>query len=157
MTATAEVALRTLFVIATSIWIGGLAVLLVIARVTSSTLSPADRIATFRRVGRVYGPIGGGCLVVALILGAVLTGGSTASATFGLACIVAACLLAVTLIGVVQARAMTRLRAAAREECSTSTTRRIARAGRRATMLRTAIAVLTLILVVLGAALATSA
>lgn len=158
MAAVADVIIRTIFVIAASVWIGGLAVLPVIARVTSGTLSPADRIATFRRIGRVYGPIGGVCLVVALVLGAVLAGGSIPSTAFGLACIVAACLLAVTLVGVLQARAMTHLRSSARDESSTSeTSRRVARAGQRATILRTALVVLTLTLVVLGSVLATSA
>jgi len=150
-----DVATRTLFVVAVSTWVGGLVTLVVVARITSHTLSDADRVATFRGIGRVYGPIGGVALIIALVLGFVLNPAQPTGGVFWLACVVALCLIVVTIIGVVQARAMTRLRWAARNEPADSEAgRRIARAGRRAGVLRGGIGVLTLALVVLGSVLA---
>lgn len=155
MSALLDVATLTLFVLAASIWVGGLVTLVVVSRVTNRTLSTADRVATFRGIGRVYGPLGGAALLVALVLGLVLTLAQPAGVVFWLACVVALCLLAVTVIGMIQARAMTRLRWAARhEQAGGETSQRIARAGRRAAVLRAGIGFLTLVLVVLGSTLA---
>jgi hypothetical protein len=149
-----DVVVVTLFMLATSIWVGGLVTLPVVAFVTSHTLSAADRVATFRGIGRLYGPIGGSALIVALGLGLVLARGKIGNLTFWLTCAVTFCVLAVTVIGVLQARAMTRLRSSDRTEPHTSdVTDRVARSRHRAAVLRGGIAVLTLALVVLGSTL----
>jgi uncharacterized membrane protein len=149
-----HVVVVTVFVLATSTWVGGLVTLPIVAYVTSRMLSPADRVATFRGIGRVYGPIGAGALIVALALGFVLARGRLSSLAFWLACAIAACVLGVTVVGVLQARAMTRLRSSARDEPPASDVGdRIARSSRRAAALRGGIVVLTLVLVVLGSTL----
>jgi uncharacterized membrane protein len=151
---TLHVVVVTVFVLATSIWVGGLVTLPVVAFVTSRTLSAADRVATFRGIGRLYGPVGGSALIVALALGFVLARARVGDLAFWLACAVTVCVLTVTVIGVLQARAMTRLRSSARDEPATGdVTDRIARSGRRAAVLRGGIVVLTLALVVLGSTL----
>src|SRR5829696_10262108 len=96
--------------LAACIWVGGLVAIAVVARVARRELAPATRVAFFRSLGRSYATVGGPALAVALLTGAglLVQRGWDHAAT-------AAALLAVTLIlataaGVVQARAMTRLR-----------------------------------------------
>ena len=75
-----------------------------------NTLPPAERIAFFRGLGRSYGVVGGLSLLVALGTGAALLGGRTWSATLTITTLAAATLVVATVVGVVQARRMTRLR-----------------------------------------------
>lgn len=155
MSAVSEIAVRVVFLLATSIWVGGLVVVAVVAQVTHRTLSTADRVATFRGIGRLYGPFAGCALVIALGLGLFLVRGQWHGGLFVLTCVVAGCLLAVTAIGVVQARAMTRLRSEESDlpVVSAATGIRIVRGGRRAAILRGGIGILTLALIVLGSVL----
>lgn len=150
----AATALLALFVLATSVWVGGLVTLAVVARVTRG-LSPPDRVQTFRGIGRTYGPIGAGALAVGLALGLVLSWDEPKDALFATTLAVAAALVVVTAVGVAQARAMTRLRLEALQAPGDRTLeRRVRRGAGRASGLRALIAVLTLALVVLGSALA---
>jgi hypothetical protein len=68
----AETALAAVLVLATAVWIGGLIVIFVVARVARATLRTTERVAFFRGLGRAYGPVGGGALAAALATGAVL-------------------------------------------------------------------------------------
>jgi putative copper export protein len=72
-----------------AVWVGGFVAIAVVARVARRTLEPAARIAFFRRLGRAYGVVGGGALVVALCTGAALLPDAFGSAT-GLAAVAAA-------------------------------------------------------------------
>lgn len=130
MTHVVEVSVLVLFMLAASTWIGGLVALVVVARVSSRVLSSADRIATFRGIGRWYGPIAGAALLTALGLGYVLSLGQPRTMAFGLTTVTAASLILVTVIGVVQARAMTRLRRAALGESAGSAARAKVHRGR---------------------------
>ena len=93
-----------------SVWVGGLISIFLVARVAQRALSPVDRVAFFRRLGRAYGPVGGAALGVALGCAAALLWGRAWDTAMAAATALAACLVAVTATGVAQARRMTRLR-----------------------------------------------
>lgn len=99
--------------LATAVWIGGLVVIFVVARVATRALRPPERIELFRGLGRAYGPLGGLALAVALMSGAALLSGHPWNGQVTAATAVAGALVAVTVAGVLQARRMTRLRRSA--------------------------------------------
>jgi hypothetical protein len=107
----ADVVLQFVLVLATSIWVGGLVTIAVVARVASRTLTAAARVQFFRGLGRTYGPVGGVALGTALVTGAVLIvdqpvdGGLIVAGS-----VVASALVVTTAVGVAQARRMTQLR-----------------------------------------------
>ncbi|MEZ5075940.1 MAG: hypothetical protein R2725_00690 [Solirubrobacterales bacterium] len=136
-----------------AIWVGGLVAIFVVARVASATLDTGERIAFFRALGRAYGIVGGLALLVALASGAVLLDDRSWDGLLVATAIVAGCLLAVTVAGIAQAKAMTRLRRRALQAPELG--ERVRRGAVLAGLLRGAIALLTLALVVLGAALVT--
>jgi hypothetical protein len=137
--------------VAASIWVGGLIAIFVVARIASSTLGPAERIAFFRALGRTYGIVGSVALLVALAVGAILLDGHPWDGLLIATAIVAGALLLALATGMAQARAMTRLRRRALEAPALG--ERVRRGAALAGALRGAIAVLTLALVVLAAAL----
>lgn len=144
-------ALIAIELLAASVWIGGLVAIAVVARCARQQLDAATRVAFFRAVGRRYLRVGLGALVVAYGAGgALLEGGhwsNIKSAIVGFAVV----LVVVTLAGVVQARALTRLRAAALAGDPRLDSRHLARQAGRAGALRGLIATLTVTLVVLAA------
>ncbi|MGH3263992.1 MAG: hypothetical protein ACRDNS_18590 [Trebonia sp.] len=153
----AETSLAAVLALGTSIWVGGLVVIPVVARVARTTLGPQERVAFFRGLGRTYGPVGVIALAIALASGAVLAtaahpwdGRLTASA------VLAACLVGVLAAGVVQARRMTRLRQAAlRSPGSQDLAAKVRHGARNAAALRAVIGLLSLALLALGAVIAT--
>jgi uncharacterized membrane protein len=149
-------ALTSVLVFATSVWVGGLVAIFVVARVASRTLRSAERVTFFRGLGRAYGTIGGLALAVALASGAALLADRPWNAITTAAAVVAGCLLTVTAVGVAQARRMTRMRQRAlTQPGNTELAGHIRRTARAAGLLRAAIALLSLALVALGAMLAT--
>lgn len=155
MSATAHVVLLTVFVLATSIWVGGYVAIAVVARVATRTLDPARRVAFFRALGRSYLRLGVPALAIALVTGAVLLHAHRWDATVTAAVVVAAALVASLVVGVVQARRMTMLRASALERPEDAHRReKVSGGARRAGMLRGVIGLLSLALVVLGSVIA---
>lgn len=152
--ATASVPLIAVHALAASIWVGGLVAIFVVARVASRTLEPAQRVEFFRALGRSYGIVGSVALLVALASGAVLLDGHPWDGLMVAAVVVAGALLVATAAGIVQARAMTRLRRQAVTGVGGKPLdARIHRGSVVAATLRACIGILTLTLVVLGAAL----
>lgn len=156
-----QVALVTVFVVASSVWVGGSAVIVVVVRAARRTLAPAERVELFRALGRGYGIVGGIALALALGTGAVLVSDHPWDGPLIATAVVAGSLVIATAVGVVQARRMTRLRRAALQQPQDGAVRdgmagAVRRGARTAAVLRTAIAVLTLALVVLGALLVTA-
>lgn len=152
----AQASVTAVLILATAVWIGGLAAIVVVARVARATLGAAERVTFFRGLGQAYGRVGGVALAAGLASGAVLAatrrwdGQLTASAA------VAAGLVAVTIAGVAQARQMTRLRRdALRDPGSHQLSARVRRGARNAAILRSAIAALSLALLALGVVIAT--
>jgi uncharacterized membrane protein len=143
--------------LATSIWVGGLIAIAIVARVSARTLAPAERVAFFRGLGRTYGIVGTAALVIALASGAWLLADRPWDGTLTATAVVAGILLIAVGTGGVQARRMTVLRRRIMVHPDDDRGRRQVQVGaRRAAILRGGITVLTLALVVLGSVLASS-
>jgi uncharacterized membrane protein len=150
----ASVPLIVLNALASSIWVGGLVAIFIVARVASATLEPAQRVAFFRALGRSYGIVGSAALVVSLASGAAMLGDHAWDGLLLASALVAAALLAATATGMAQARAMTRLRRRLVGGGGGELEARVRSGAKLAAALRGTIALLTLALVVLGSALA---
>jgi uncharacterized membrane protein len=138
-------ALVAALLLSQAVWVGGLVVIYVVARVARRTLSSQQQAEFFRALGRTYAPVGGAALALCLATGSVLARDQAWRGRMVVAAVLAAALVVVTTLGVVQARAMSRLRHAAIE--APDGTCRIEPYARRASSLRGLIALLTLALV----------
>jgi hypothetical protein len=147
--------LTGLLILATSLWLGGLFAIAIVARVATRTLDPAARVAFFRALGRCYGVVGTAALALAYATGAALLRDHAWDAAM-VATVVVAAVLAVTLgMGIVQARRMTRLRRRLLEEPDdTALAAGVRRGAGRAQALRGLIGVLSLALLALGVLIA---
>jgi uncharacterized membrane protein len=153
--AAASTPLIALQALSASVWVGGLVAIFVVARVAAATLDPPTRVAFFRSLGRSYGIVGSVALLVALATGALLLHGHPWDGLLVATAIAAGALLVTTVVGMAQARAMTRLRRQALTGAGgVALDPRIRRGAALAAALRGAIALLTMVLVVLGSALA---
>jgi uncharacterized membrane protein len=142
--------------LAASIWIGGFVTLVVVARIARRHLEPADRVEFFRALGRSWGVVSGGALLVVLAGGVVLLNDHGWDGTAVAAMVLAGCVVLATAAGVVQARGITRLRRRAVGDPGDQTMRhRVRRGARRAAVLRAAIGVLSLATLYLAAVIAT--
>jgi hypothetical protein len=148
----ASVPLVAVELLASSIWVGGLVAIFVVARAASATLDAAGRIEFFRALGRAYGIVGGLALLVAIGCGAVLLSGHPWEWRMVVTAVLASNLLLVTATGIWQARRMTRLRRRALSDPGLG--KAVRRGAIAAQALRGAIGLNTLALVVLAAALA---
>jgi len=157
MTTTASTATLTgLLVLASSIWIGGLFAIAVVARVATGTLDAASRVAFVRGLGRSYGIVGTAALALAYGAGAALLYGREWNGTVIAAVTVAVALAATLAVGVVQARRMTRLRRQSLDVPDDEVLAgRVHRGAAWAGGLRALIALLSLALLALGVRLGT--
>lgn len=143
----------TVHLLADAIWVGGLVTLVVVSSAARKTLDEPSRVAFFRALGRRYGVVAGSALVVALATGWLLAGSPARwSGWLWAAVALSAALVVATIVGVVQARAITRLRQSALNgpagEAPGVALRRKVAAAR---LLRSAIALLTLAVVAVAA------
>jgi hypothetical protein len=152
--ATASVPLVTAGLLGLSVWTGGLVAIFMVARTAAKTLDERRRVDFFRALGRSYAIVGNTALAVALVCGALLLRSHPWTPAQVGAAGVAAALIVATVAGMLQARAMTRLRRRALE--SGVGAQAVRRGARLAAALRGAIGILTLALIVLAAALARS-
>jgi hypothetical protein len=136
--------------LAASVWIGGFVAIGVAARVARAQLEPADRVAFFRALGRTYLGFGGVALVVALVSGGALLASGPWTTAKSVAVVLGVCLAAVTVAGVLQARAITVLRQEQLRNPNGLLGGRIGRQESRATVLRAAIGLLTIVLLVVA-------
>ncbi len=150
-----DAALTTVLVLATSIWVGGLVAITIVARIATRALDPAARVALFRGLGRVYGIIGTAALTVAYAAGGILLRDRSWGPLLTITVLVAAALAAVLAVGVVQARRMTRLRRRTLDTGGDPALAGVVRRGAvRAALLRAVIGGLSLALLALGVAIA---
>lgn len=144
-------------VLGASVWIGGFVTIIVLSRSARMTLQPTQRVDLMRHFGRSYLPVA----FIAMVLIVVAGGGLLAQRPWDtlatvLVLIVAATVIA-TAIGVIQARAMTRLRRrllAAPD--SRDLSQQVNRGARRARVLRSAIGVLSVAMFAMALACATT-
>ncbi len=150
-----DAVLTGLLILATSVWLGGVVTIAIVARVASRTLDPAQRVAFFRSLGRCHGVVGPVALALAYGTGAALARDEPWNATKVAVAVAAATLAAVLTVGMVQARRMTTLRRQALASApDADLAARVRRGAVRAGVLRALIAVLSLVLLGLGVALA---
>lgn len=143
-------------VLASCIWVGGYVAIAVVARVATRTLTAAQRIAFFRALGRRYLLLGVSALLVAFGTGAALLTDHPWDGFVTAALVTGAALVTALVVGVAQARRMTRLRAAALATAEgRHATDRVRRGARSAALLRAVIGLLSLALIALGSLLAT--
>lgn len=153
---TTQAILLGVFTLSSCIWVGGYIAIAVVAHVATRTLAPGQRVAFFRALGRSYLLLGVPALLVAFGTGAGLLMDRTWDGVLTAAVVVAAALLATLIVGVVQARRMTRLRAAALATPEDQhASHRVQLGARSATLLRAGIGLLSLALIALGSLLAT--
>lgn len=140
-----------LLMLATSVWLGGYVAMAVVARVSTDSLAPPDRVAFFRALGRAYLPVGSAALALGFVSGGVLLM-SRAVDGLSIATVITAGLLVLILgVAVAQARRMTRMRQRASDTPSGGRPApQVIRSGSAATVLRALIGVLSVTLVVLG-------
>lgn len=156
MTGTSSAVLVGLLIFATSLWIGGLFAIALVARVAARTLDATARVAFFRGLGRAYGVVGTAALVLAYGTGAALVYDRSWGGTLVATAVVAGLLAAALAIGVVQARQMTGLRRHALDQPDDpALADRVRRGAARAGGLRGLIALLSLALLALGVSLGT--
>lgn len=156
MSDTARAALLGVFTLTSCVWVGGYVAITVVATVATRTLQPAQRVAFFRGLGRSYLLVAAPALVIALGTGAGLANDHAWDGVLVATVVVAAALIVSLVLGVAQARRMTRLRAAAlTAPHNAPLTHRVQRGTRTATLLRAAIGLLSLALIALGSLLAT--
>lgn len=153
--ATASVPLLTAGLLGLSVWTGGLVAIFVVARTAAKTLDGPRRVDFFRALGRSYAVVGNTGLAVTLLCGALLLRSHPWTPTQVGAASVAGALIVATAAGMLQARAMTRLRRRALEPGGIDA-QVVRRGARLAAALRGTIGVLTVALIVLAATLARS-
>ncbi|MEO7126981.1 MAG: hypothetical protein ABI382_03965 [Nakamurella sp.] len=145
--------LLALVIIGTGMWIGGMVAVTMLAIISKRALEPAVRAAFFRRFARTYFPTFGAGLVVAAIAGFfMLIARGWDGIAWAITILVIVILIALA-FGVVQARAMSRLRTHAAElgsDTDADLTRRIASGARSAALLRGSLGVLSLAVFVLA-------
>lgn len=143
--------LITIALLAGSIWIGSMVSLVVVSNIAKRVLEPAARVQLFRGVGRAYGMVGTGSLVVAIVTGILLAGSpSNWTATTTAAVVLSGVLVVLTALGMAQARRMTvvRRRAITSPE-DTDAADAVRRGARTAGLVRGSMGICTLAIVVL--------
>ncbi len=136
-----------------SIWVGSLVCLALVANASRDVLSAQARVAFFRRLGRIYGVVGTGCLLFSILaITAIFWPPSELSgAGFGTLAL-ALLLVPLTLAAMLQARTMTVIRRREVEVPGDALTpHRLARGARLAGALRLSIGLVTLAILVIGA------
>lgn len=143
-----------LTILSASVWVGSLVCLAVVTNAARRVLDGASQVVLFQAIGRRYAVVGIASLLVALGAGLELAWPpSSWSAVVDAAVGLAGLLVLATAAGMAQARAMTRLRRRSRQAPGDGGLRRAVAQGRRvATALRAAMALMTLVIVVLAAA-----
>lgn len=143
--------LTGLLILATTVWVGGLVTIAVVARVASRTLDPAARVRFFRGLGRTYGVVGTVALAVAYATGARLVYGRPWDAQLTATAVVATALFVTTAAGIASARRMSRMRRRLLERPDDAEmVAAVRRGATRAGLLRALIALFSLALLALG-------
>ena len=154
--ATTSPVLVFLALLGASVWMGGFVTIVVVTRVARAELEGPDPGRLLPRAGPGFGAVSTAALIMALACGAVLVADHPWDGTVVAAIVVAVALVLATVAGVLQARAMTRLRrravAAPGDEALAE---RVRRGAIAAAVLRAVLGGLSIGLLALAAELAT--
>lgn len=146
-------ALIGILILSSSVWVGSLACLAVVANAARSSLDPTARVAFFKAVGRRYALVGDGALAVAIGVGLAMSWPSSSwSRLEDTAVALTGAVVVATAFGVRQARAMTRLRRRSlADPADQALAVRVRRGSIEAAVLRGLIAALTLAVIAVTA------
>lgn len=141
-------------ILAAMIWTGGMCAIAVATTAARGTLAAADQVRFFRALGRRYSVLSGSALATFAGSGLALAGAPgdwtvTQAVLAGLTVLASA----LTGVGVVNARAVQRIRAQPLAEAAAESAARLRTLRRSATVLRVSIAIVTLGAVAIGSTL----
>lgn len=145
--------LLAVLLVGAAMWLGGMVAVTMLAVISKRALDPKSRAALFRRFARSYFPVFGGALVVGAIAGFIMLIDRGWDGIAWAITIVTIVILIALVFGVIQARAMTRLRARAAElgdSVPADLARQISRQGRSAAVLRGSLGLLSAAVFVLA-------
>ena len=132
--------------LASMVWTGGLVAVAVATVAARETLGPAEQMRFFRALGRRYGIVSSTALLIFALCGLALAGAPAGwTAAQATVAVLTALTAALTVVGVMNARAVQRLRARAlADPDDVPLASRLRAAARTAAALRAAIAIVTL-------------
>jgi uncharacterized membrane protein len=145
--------LAGLLILGGALWLGGFVAIVIFSRSTKKALTTPQRVAVFRELGRRYVIVASVAFALVVIPGGVLLASRRADGYTLAVLIIALLLVVVTVVGIRQARRMTRLRRAAIAEPDAADAAALQRGTRVASVLRASIGVCSLALFVLGVAM----
>lgn len=149
-----EIALAVVLIIAASVWIGGYVAVVVVSMVSAKVLDGEARVRFFRSFGGAYFKVSVPALLVAYAIGWAFLARLPWSSELTRMAVASALLLVILVVGIVQARGLTRLRERfATEPTDAALGQKIRRRARAAAILRGLIGLLTLGLAVHAAVL----
>jgi uncharacterized membrane protein len=142
--------LAGLLILGGALWLGGFVAIVIFSRSTKKALTTPQRVAVFRELGRRYVIVASVAFALVVIPGGVLLASRPADGYTFAVLIIALLLVVVTVVGIRQARRMTRMRRAAIAEPDAADAAGLQRGTRVASVLRASIGVCSLALFVLG-------
>jgi uncharacterized membrane protein len=145
--------LAGLLILGGALWLGGFVAIVIFSRSTKKALTTPQRVAVFRELGRRYVIVASVAFALVVIPGGVLLAFRPADGYTLAVLIIALLLVIVTVVGIRQARRMTRMRRAAIAEPDAADAAALQRGTRVASVLRASIGVCSLALFVLGVAM----
>jgi uncharacterized membrane protein len=145
--------LAGLLILGGALWLGGFVAIVIFSRSTKKALTTPQRVAVFRELGRRYVIVASVAFALVVIPGGVLLASRPADGYTLAVLIIALLLVVVTVVGIRQARRMTRMRRAAIAEPDAADAAALQRGTRVASVLRASIGVCSLALFVLGVAM----
>jgi uncharacterized membrane protein len=145
--------LAGLLILGGALWLGGFVAIVIFSRSTKKALTTPQRVAVFRELGRRYVIVASVAFALVVIPGGVLLAFRPADGYTLAVLIIALLLVVVTVVGIRQARRMTRMRRAAIAEPDAADAAALQRGTRVASALRASIGACSFALFVLAVAM----
>jgi uncharacterized membrane protein len=145
--------LAGLLILGGALWLGGFVAIVIFSRSTKKALTTPQRVAVFRELGRRYVIVASVAFALVVIPGGVLLASRPADGYTLAVLIIALLLVVVTVVGIRQARRMTRMRRAAIAEPDAADAAALQRGTRVASALRASIGACSFALFVLAVAM----
>jgi uncharacterized membrane protein len=145
--------LAGLLILGGALWLGGFVAIVIFSRSTKKALTTPQRVAVFRELGRRYLIVASVAFALVVIPGGVLLVSRPADGYTLAVLLIALLLVVVTVVGIRQARRMTRMRRAAIAEPNAADSAALQRGTRVASALRASIGACSFALFVLAVAM----